>query len=302
MSSTPRRTVSGQTLRDTLAGGNTVLMPGVWDPLSARLARAAGFSTAFLSGYCVSGTQLGVPDIGLLTQTEMAEVARRVCRSVPDLMVVVDADTGYGNPLNVVRTVDLWEEAGATGLFLEDQQWPKRCGHMAGKVVIERDDWLAKLRAALRRRQHLFVTARTDARAPLGLDEAIERARMAADLGADAVFVEAPESLAELERIAAALPDVARVANMVETGATPLLTPDELHALGFDLIVSPLSGLFSLVRSLRRAFDLLHEKGTLRDDLDQLVSFDEFTAAVDLAGWVELDQSAALAPRDDAGN
>jgi 2,3-dimethylmalate lyase len=302
MSPPTRRTVSGQNLRDALARGTTVLMPGVWDPLSARLAHTAGFSTAFLSGYCVSGTQLGVPDIGLLTQTEMAEVARRVCRAAPDLMVVVDADTGYGNPLNAVRTVDLWEEAGATGLFLEDQQWPKRCGHMAGKVVIDRDDWLAKLRATLDRRQHLFVTARTDARAPLGLDEALERARMAADLGADAVFVEAPESIAELERIAAALPGVVRVANMVETGATPLLTPDELHALGFDLIVSPLSGLFSMVWALRRSFDLLHEKGTLRDDLDQIVSFDEFTAAVDLAGWIELDASTAPPGPGDARN
>jgi 2,3-dimethylmalate lyase len=117
--------------------------------------------------------------------------------------VVVDADTGYGNPLNVIRTVELWEQAGAAGLFLEDQVWPKRCGHMEGKEVVERDEWLAKLRAACDRRTHLHVTARTDARAVLGLDEAIERARMARDLGVDAVFVEAPQSVAELEAIAA---------------------------------------------------------------------------------------------------
>ena len=157
----------------------------------------------FLSGYCVSGTLLGLPDVGYLTQTEMAAVAARVCAAGPETTVVVDADTGYGNPLNVARTVELWEPAGASGMFLEDQVWPKRCGHMAGKQVVPRDEWLAKLRAAVARRTHLHVTARTDARAAVGLDEALERARMARDHGVDAVFVEAPESVAELERIAA---------------------------------------------------------------------------------------------------
>ncbi len=289
MSLERRRTVNGNRLREVLAAGDTVLMPGVWDALSAKLAHAAGFSTAFLSGYCVSGTHLGVPDIGLLTQTEMAEVARRVCQAVPELMVVVDADTAYGNPINTVRTVELWEQAGATGLFLEDQQWPKRCGHMAHKQVVARDDWLAKLRTAVDHREHLFITARTDARGPHGLDEAIARARLAAELGVDAVFVEAPESVAELEQIADALPDVVRVANMVETGKTPLLTPSELHDLGFDLIVSPLSGLFSMVASVRAAFDRLAAVGSLRDDLDGLVSFDEFTDLVDLPAWLDVD-------------
>jgi 2-methylisocitrate lyase-like PEP mutase family enzyme len=226
---------------------------------------------------------------GALTQTEMAAVAARVCPAVPDTMVVVDADTGYGNALNVVRTVELWERAGATGLFLEDQVWPKRCGHMAGKQVVERGEWLAKLRAAVDRRTHLFVTARTDARAPLGLDEAIERGRMAADLGVDAVFVEAPESVAELEQIAAALPGVVLVANMVETGRTPLLTPAELGDLGFRLIVSPLSGLFAAVHALGQAFDRLHEAGTMRDDLDRLVSFEAFTDLVGLPDAQALD-------------
>ncbi len=264
-------------------------MPGVWDPLSARLAARAGFDVVFLSGYAVSGTLLGRPDVGALTQTEMAEVAGRVCPAVPDTMVVVDADTGYGNALNVVRTVELWEAAGATGLFLEDQVWPKRCGHMAGKQVVERGEWLAKLAAARDHRSHLFVTARTDARAPLGLDEAIERGRMAADLGVDAVFVEAPESVAELERIAAGLPGLTLVANMVETGRTPLLTPSELADLGFRLIVSPLSGLFAAVQALGQAYGRLVEAGTLRDDLDSLVSFDTFTDLVGLPQAQDLD-------------
>src|SRR4029079_428260 len=253
----------GHDLRELLDGDAPVLMPGVWDPLSARLAVRAGFGTLFVSGYAVAGPLLGQPDIGALTQTEMADVARRVCQAVPGSMVVVDADTGYGNALNVQRTVDLWEAAGASGLFLEDQVWPKRCGHMAGKQVVERGEWRAKLQAALDHRSHLHITARTDARAPLGLDEALERARQAVDLGVDAVFVEAPESVAELEHIAASLPGVTLVANMVETGRTPLLTPTELHELGFQLIVSPVSGVFAMARAVGSAYERLAEVGTL---------------------------------------
>ena len=273
-----------------LARGESVLMPGVWDALSARLAAQAGCSTVFLSGYCVSGTLLGAPDFGLLTQTEMAEVARRVCTANPGLNVVVDADTGYGNPINTIRTVELWEQAGAAGMFLEDQVWPKRCGHMAGKQVIERADWLAKLRAACEHRTALHVTARTDARAAIGLDEAIERAKMARDTGVDALFVEAPESIAELEAVAAALPDVTLVANMVETGRTPLLTPAELAELGFRLIVSPLSLLFSAVRAIQVSLDQLATEGSLRSHLDRLVDFEGFGQIVGLPAVFEIEQ------------
>jgi 2-methylisocitrate lyase-like PEP mutase family enzyme len=276
--------MSGQGLRARLAGGESVLMPGVWDALSARLADQAGFPTVFLSGYCVSGTLLGLPDFGYLTQTEMAEVARRVCVANPALDVVVDADTGYGNPLNTIRTVELWRQAGATGIFLEDQVWPKRCGHMAGKQVIERADWLAKLRAAVAHAEGMHVTARTDARAAIGLTEAIERAKMARDTGVDALFIEAPESLNELQQVAAALPGITLVANMVETGRTPLLTPAELAGLGFTLIVSPLTGLFSMVSAVQRSFGLLRDEGSLRGHLDRLVDFGEFGRIVDLDG------------------
>ena len=277
-------------LGDRLARGDSVLMPGVWDALSARLAAQAGCSTVFLSGYCVSGTLLGAPDFGLLTQTEMAEVARRVCTANPGLNVVVDADTGYGNPINTIRTVELWEQAGAAGMFLEDQVWPKRCGHMAGKQVIERADWLAKLRAACEHRTELHVTARTDARAAIGLDEAIERAKMARDTGVDALFVEAPESIAELEAVAAALPDITLVANMVETGRTPLLTPAELAELGFQLIVSPLSLLFSAVRAIQVSLEQLAAEGSLRSHLDRLVDFEGFGQIVGLPAVFDIEQ------------
>jgi methylisocitrate lyase len=274
--------MNGDDLRARLSTGEPVLMPGVWDAMSARLCTQAGHEVAFLSGYCTSATLLGLPDFGYLTQGEMAEVARRVCRAAPDLMVIVDADTGYGNPLNTIRTVELWEAAGATGLFLEDQVWPKKCGHMAGKQVVPQDEWLAKLKAAVTNRTSLHITARTDARAAVSLDEAIERAKRALDVGVDAVFVEAPESVEELERIAAELPGCVRVANMIETGKTPLLTPAELHDLGFDLIVAPLGGLYAAVKAIQGIYARLAADGTLREDLSALVSFDEFNALVDL--------------------
>jgi methylisocitrate lyase len=269
-------------LRNRLSAHESVLMPGVWDPLSALIVQQAGFSTAFVSGFAVSGTLLGRPDVGYLTQTEMAEVAQRVCSSVPTMNVIVDADTGYGDPMTVRRTVELWEQAGAAGLFLEDQVWPKRCGHMDGKQVVEREDWLAKLRAACDHRQHLHVTARTDARAAVSLNEAIERAKMARDCGVDALFVEAPQSVEEMEAIANAFPDITLVANMVEKGKTPLLTPSELADLGFRLIVSPLSLLLSAVQAMSTAAQRLAHDGSLRTYLDDVAPFDSFTDLVGL--------------------
>ncbi|MGD9702190.1 MAG: oxaloacetate decarboxylase [Acidimicrobiia bacterium] len=284
-----RRTGSGTSLRARLAAREPVLMPGVWDAISAKLCAESGFSTVFLSGYCVAGSLLGVPDFGLLTQTEMADVARRVCAAVPGVDVVVDADTGYGNPLNTRRTVELWEQAGAAGMFIEDQVWPKRCGHMAGKQVVLRAEWLAKLQAACDHGATIHITARTDARAANGLDDAIERAKMARDTGVDALFVEAPESVGELEAIAAALPDITLVANMVESGRTPLLSPAELADLGFTLIVSPLSLLFTMVQAIRGTLDVLAAKGTMRDDLGRLVDMDGFGRLVGLDEHYALD-------------
>lgn len=283
-------------LRTRLAGGESVLMPGAWDALSARLAADAGFSTVFLSGYCVSGTQLGLPDYGFLTQTEMADQARRVTAANPGVNVVVDGDTGYGNPLNVIRTVELWEQAGAAGVFIEDQVWPKRCGHMAGKQVVPADEWLAKLRAAVDHRSDMLVCARTDARAAVGVDEAIERAKAAVDTGVDAVFVEAPQTIEEMERIATDVPAPVLVANMVEAGMTPLLTPAELTDLGFRLVVSPLTALFSMVAAVRTSLEILASAGSLRDDLDRLVSFEEFTEIVGLPGIAATEDRYGTSP------
>ncbi len=278
-----------QRLREAMATSDgPLLLPGVWDPLSALLVREAGFAAAFVSGFCVAASHLGEPDIGLLGQAEMADVARRTCAAVPELPLIVDADTGYGDAPAVARTVALWEAAGAAGLFLEDQVWPKRCGHMADKEVVPVEAWLAKLRVAMEERGDLHITARTDARGPLGLQEAIDRGRRAAELGVDAVFVEAPTSVDELAAIGAALDGVPLVANMVETGRTPLLTPSELGELGFSLVVSPLSLLLGIVGGARGLLAQLHTEGTLRDELDGVAPFSSLTDLVGLPGHLSL--------------
>jgi len=276
-------------LRARLANGESVLMPGVWDPLSALLAERAGFSTVFLSGFAVAGTMLGVPDIGILGQQDVADTARRVCAAVPAVSVVVDADTGYGDDEVVAQTTALWEEANAAAMFLEDQVWPKRCGHMDGKEVVEPAEWLHKLQIVLRERDDLFLTARTDARAVTGLHDAIERAKMARDIGVDAVFVEAPQSVEEMQQIADALPDVVLVANMVEKGKTPLLTPSELAELGFRMIVSPLSGLLAVSKALGDAYEVLQEQGSMRDHQHLLTPFNDFTDIVGLPKYLADD-------------
>jgi len=279
-----------QQIRNLLAEDRPLVMGGVYDGLSTRIAHRAGFEVLFMGGFSVAATLLGEPDFGYLTQTEMAETARHVCR-LTDRPLLVDADTGYGNALNVIRTLQLYQDAGAAGLFLEDQVWPKRCGHMRGKRVVERAEWLAKLRAVLETRgeRDTFLVARTDARAAVSLDEAIARGQAARDLGVDAVFIEAPESAAELEQIARAIPGP-KVANMVEHGKTPLLSPAELHQLGFHLIVTPLAGLLASAKALQEVYALLRRHGTLRDHLDRLVPFEEFNQLVELDRHYQLEQ------------
>jgi methylisocitrate lyase len=271
-----------QRIRDLVAG-DTILMPGVYDALTARIAARVGFDIVFISGYSVSAARLGEPDFGFLTQTEMADTARAVCR-VSSAPVIVDADTGYGNALNVMRTVRDLQEAGAAGVFLEDQVWPKKCGHMAGKRVVETAEHVAKIRAAVdaRGERDLFVVARTDAREPLGLEAAIERCLAYKEAGADALFVEAPQSIEELERVAQALPGPL-VANMIERGATPQLTRGELRELGYALIVCPLAALFAAARAVQDVLTELRERETTAAAIDRMLTFDDFNALVGLA-------------------
>jgi 2,3-dimethylmalate lyase len=270
-----------QRIRDLVAA-DTVLMPGVYDAITARIAARVGFDIVFISGYSVSAARLGEPDFGFLTQTEMADAARSVCR-VSDAPVIVDADTGYGNAVNVLRTVRELQDAGASGVFLEDQVWPKKCGHMSGKRVVDTEEHAAKIRAAVdgRGERDLFVVARTDARQPLGLDAAIERCLAYKEAGADALFVEAPQSVEELERVAEALPGPL-VANMIERGATPHLTRSELRDLGYALIVCPLAALFAAARAVTDVLTELRDKETTAGAYDRMLSFDEFNALVEL--------------------
>lgn len=276
-------------IRSRLASGAPLVMPGVFDALSARIAAAAGFEIVFVSGYAVSATQLAEPDFGLLTQTEVVAAATRICGAV-DVPVLVDADTGYGNAVNVTRTVRELMRAGAAGMFLEDQVWPKRCGHMRGKRVIPLPEQVAKLRAAVEARAggDLFIVARTDARAAVGLDEAITRARAYREAGADALFVEAPQSLEELQTIGRSLPPPL-VANMVEQGVTPQLPAEQLAAMGFQLIVYPLSGLYAATRAMQEVYARLHSDGNTLAVRDRLVTFPEFNRLVGLDEKYALD-------------
>jgi methylisocitrate lyase len=257
-------------------------MPGVYDALSARIASRVGFDVVFISGYSASAVRLGEPDFGFLTQTEITDVARTVCR-VSSAPVIVDADTGYGNPLNVIRTVRDLQDAGAAGVFLEDQSWPKKCGHFAGKQVVDSAEHAAKIRAACdaRGERDLFVVARTDARQPLGLEAAIERCLEYKEAGADALFVEAPQSVEELERVAAALPGPL-VANMIERGVTPHLSRSELAELGYALIVCPLAALYAAAKAILDVFEELHERETTKAAIDRMLAFDQFNELVEL--------------------
>lgn len=262
------------------AAGQGVAIAGVWDPLSARLAERAGFPMLFLGGYALSGTLLGLPDVGLLTQTEILDAARRI-RAVVSTPLLVDGDTGHGGPRNVERLVRALVDLGAAGVFLEDQVWPKRCGHMRGKQVVERAEYLEKLQAAREARGDapLRIVARTDARAPLGLDEAIARGRAWHEAGADVVFVEAPRSVDELRRIAREVPGPL-LANVVDGGRTPVLPYEELVAMGFTWVLYPVSALFAAVAATEQAYAALRKSG--RVGTVPAIPFDAFTKLVGL--------------------
>jgi len=278
-----------QLIRQALATHGQLIMPGVYDALSAKIAARAGFEVIFITGYSLSATLLGEPDFGLLTQTEVVATAQRIC-SVVDAPVIVDADTGYGNAINVMRTVQDLIRAGAGGVFLEDQVWPKRCGHMKGKQVIPLDEHIKKLKAANEAKgdDDFFIVARTDSRQALGLNDAIERGLAFKAAGADAVFIEAPESKEEMKEISRHVPGPL-VANMLERGVTPLMGPDELRDLGFNLVVWPLAPLYAVAKSLTDVYTTLRREGSTLAILDRLMPFDDFNRVVGLEEKYALD-------------
>ncbi len=269
-------------LIDKIRDGNAVVVPGVYDALSARIAEHLGFEAVFQSGYSVSASMLGLPDYGLLTAKEVIDQARGIARAVR-IPLIVDIDTGYGNALTVRRVVREVEDAGAKGIFLEDQVWPKRCGHMQGKQAIARDEYMQKLTAALdaRRSKEFIVVARTDALEPLGIDEAIERANHYADAGADLVFIEAPKSVEEMARICREV-KAPLVANMIEGGKTPLLSIDELEKLGYRFILFPLTAVFASAYAIMEALSLLKDRKDTRSIMHRLLTFNEFNKLVGL--------------------
>ena len=278
--------VDSETLRTRLARKPIVVAPGVYDALTAHLAERAGFSTLYVSGAAIAYTRLGRPDIGLVAMSEVADTISMISDRVrADL--VVDADTGYGNALNVGRTIRLFERAGARAIQLEDQAFPKRCGHLDNKSLIPPEEMVGKIKAALdaRRSRETLVIARTDAVAVEGFDRAVSRAVSYRDAGADILFIEAPKTRAELQRIAPAVGNVPLMANMVEGGKTPPLNAAELEAIGFSLVIFPGAIVRVLARAADEFYTTLAAKGTSGSFQDRMY---DFTALNDVIGTPEM--------------
>jgi 2-methylisocitrate lyase-like PEP mutase family enzyme len=267
-------------------------MPCCFDALSASMIEQAGFELTFMSGFAVSATRLAVPDTGLISYGEMLDQGRSICEAV-GLPVIGDADTGYGNPLNIQRTVVGYARAGFAAVMIEDQRAPKRCGHTRGKQVVARGEALQRIRAAVEAREagaDILVMARTDARAEHGLEEAIERCRAFADVGADILFLEAPRDESEMEALCRALPPLPKMANVVEDGETPVLPPERLAEIGYRIAAYPLTLLSVAARAMQQALaDLAAGR-----PVEQRLSFEALQA---LVGFPEYD--AALARYDE---
>jgi 2-methylisocitrate lyase-like PEP mutase family enzyme len=275
-------------LRQLLNATGVIRSLGAHDVFTARLVERAGLETVFLGGFGTAASLLGLPDVGLLTLTEMADAVRRMAARV-DIPVVADGDTGHGDVHNVVRTVREFEGAGAAGILLEDQVTPKRCGHFEGKQLIAADEMVLKLKAALsaRRDPEFVLIARTDARAVEGIDAAIARAQRYAEAGADVCFVEAPQSLDELRRIPREVPRP-MLANMLSGGVTPILSVDELGALGYKIAVCPIESLLVTGRAVERLIEQIKSKGRVDLDAAQMMTFAEVKEVLGLKEVLDL--------------
>jgi 2-methylisocitrate lyase-like PEP mutase family enzyme len=276
-----------ETLRSRLAQKPIVVAPGIYDPFTALVATQAGFETLYVSGAAIAYTRLGRPDIGLVSMTEVTETLALI-RDRVTAHLIVDGDTGYGNALNVVRTIREFERAGATAIQLEDQDFPKRCGHLDGKALIPTQEMCGKIRAAVdsRRSRETLIVARTDAVAVEGFDRAIERAAMYRDAGADMLFVEAPKGRDELTRTVATFgASVPLMANMVEGGKTPPLSAAELEALGFALVIFPGGIVRALGRTASDYYGSLAAHGTTEPYRSRMLDFDGLN---DLIGTPEM--------------
>ena len=282
------------TLRELFEASRMVLAPGCYDALGARLVEEAGFPAAYMTGFGSSASRLGRPDVGLMTLPEMVDNARRIAQAV-DIPVIADADTGYGNAINVIRTVHEYEAAGVSAIHMEDQVMPKKCGHMEGKQVVPAAEMAAKVAAAVaaRRSAEFLIIARTDARAVEGLDAALQRARIYRDAGADVLFVEAPQSEAEIEAVARAFPDVPLLFNYAEGGKTPAVTHAFLRELGFSLVIFPLTILLAATAAIRSALARIKADGTPIELLPSLLPFGDFLDFIGMAEIRELERRFA---------
>ncbi|PIY90027.1 MAG: carboxyvinyl-carboxyphosphonate phosphorylmutase [Nitrosopumilales archaeon CG_4_10_14_0_8_um_filter_34_8] len=281
-----------------LKANKPLVIPGVYDAIGAKIAEKVGFEAMFQTGYGTSATLFGMPDYGFIGATETLDNARRICRAV-SVPVIVDSDTGYGNALSVWKLVRELESAGASGIFLEDQRWPKRCGHMQGKEVIMQEEYTEKLGAAIDARQSkdFIIVARTDARATEGLDAAIERGLQNKKTGADAVFIEAPRSLEEMRTIGKAI-KAPLVANMIEGGTTPIMSAETLHKLGFKIILYPLSVLFANTFATMNILKELKRTGTTTKSKQKVVNFDQFNDLVELPKFQKLEKKYRFSKRE----
>ena len=274
-----------------------LVIPGVYDAIGAKIAENVGFDAMFQTGYGTSATLFGMPDYGFIGATETVDNARRISNAI-SVPLIVDSDTGYGNALSVWKLVKELEAAGAAGIFLEDQKWPKRCGHMQGKDVISQEEYTEKLGAAIDARENkdFIIVARTDSRATEGLDKAIERGLENKKTGADAVFIEAPKSLDEMKRIGKEI-KAPLVANMIEGGATPINSAETLSKIGFNIILYPLSVLFANAFATINILKELKNTGTTSKYKQKVVNFDQFNNLVELDKFKKMETKYKFSKR-----
>jgi carboxyvinyl-carboxyphosphonate phosphorylmutase len=276
-------------LRKIIAEKKTILVPGAYDALSAKILNQAGFDVLYMSGSGLTASSIGMPDVGFLTMTEMVNRARDIVNAV-DLPLICDADNGYGNPMNVIRTVREYERVGVAGIHIEDQVAPKRCGHFEGKQIIPGDEMVKKIEAGLFAREDddFLLIARTDARSVHGLKEALERARLYIGAGADMIFLEGPQSVGELKKITEELSGTPLLVNMVEGGKTPMLPFEELKEMGYKIVLYPTSSIRAVMKALQDlASHLYKNKDTMAFE-DRLVTFEgrnEITGLSQITEW-----------------
>lgn len=275
---------NGKRLRELLAQNEIVVAPGAHDALIAKIIAKAGFKALYLTGAGVAYTTLGKPDIGLITMTEMVQKAAYICEAA-GIPVIADGDTGYGNALNVIRTVREYERAGVACIQLEDQVMPKRCGHMSGKALVSTGEMVGKIKAACdaRHDQDFLIMARTDAIGVEGLEGAMERAHRYREAGADVLFIEAPPSVEDMKRMCREFAGVPLLANMVEGGKTPLFPAEELQAMGYKMVIYPGAAARVIAKAVTGLMGELKSKGSTRDYLDHMFIFGELNEILDLS-------------------